>query len=112
MSRFLTRRSEVEAYLLFFLLCVQIAKVYDQYANFVSLEPCLFSLNLRDSYRAYNDRNVADVQIEQSMRTIARGLFSVLATAGRVPVIRCPNNDGPSRMVAEQLCSTIREHLV
>jgi hypothetical protein len=91
---------------------VQIAKVYDQYTNFVSLEPSLFSLNLPESYRAYNDPNVADVQIEQSMGAIVRGLFSVLATAGSVPVIRCPNNDGPSRMVAEQLSSTIREHLV
>ncbi|ETP34740.1 hypothetical protein F442_16967 [Phytophthora nicotianae P10297] len=88
-----------------------IAKVYDQYTNFVSLEPSLFSLNLTDSYRAYNDPNVADVQIEHSMSAIVRGLFSVLATSGSVPVIRCPNNDGPSRMVAEQLSSTIREHL-
>ncbi|KAF1794398.1 Sec1-like, domain 2 [Phytophthora cactorum] len=88
-----------------------IAKVYDQYTNFVSLEPSLFSLNLSDSYRAYNDPNVADVQIEQSMSAIVKGLFSVLATSGSVPVIRCPNNDGPSRMVAEQLSSTIREHL-
>ncbi|CAH0480418.1 unnamed protein product [Peronospora belbahrii] len=88
-----------------------IAKVYDQYSNFVSLEPSLFSLNLPNSYRAYNDPNVADVQIEQSMSAIVKGLFSVLATAGKVPVIRCPNTDGPSRMVAEQLSSTIREHL-
>ncbi|KAG1692671.1 hypothetical protein DVH05_025149 [Phytophthora capsici] len=88
-----------------------IAKVYDQYTNFVSLEPSLFSLNLPESYRAYNDPNVADVQIEQSMNAIVKGLFSVLATSGIVPVIRCPNNDGPSRMVAEQLSSTIREHL-
>ncbi|CAI5715159.1 unnamed protein product [Peronospora farinosa] len=88
-----------------------IAKVYDQYTNFVSLEPSLFSLNLPASYRAYNDPNVADAQIEQSMSVIVKGLFSVLATSGRIPVIRCPNNDGPSRMVAEQLSSTIREHL-
>ncbi|CAI5716800.1 unnamed protein product [Peronospora destructor] len=88
-----------------------IAKVYDQYTNFVSLEPHLFSLNLPASYRAYNDPSVADVQIEQSISVIVKGLFSVLATSGRIPVIRCPNNDGPSRMVAEQLSSTIREHL-
>ena len=99
--------------LVFFLYArVQIAKVYDQYTNFVSLEPSLFSLNLPASYRAYNDPNVADVQIEQSMSVIVKGLFSVLATSGRIPVIRCPNNDGPSRMVAEQQSSTLREHLV
>uniref|UniRef100_M4BGH3 Uncharacterized protein n=1 Tax=Hyaloperonospora arabidopsidis (strain Emoy2) TaxID=559515 RepID=M4BGH3_HYAAE len=88
-----------------------IAKVYDQYTNFVSLEPGLFSLNLPNSYRAYNDPNVADVQIEETMSAVVRGLFSVLATTGRVPVIRCRNDDGPSRLVAEQLSATIREHL-
>ena len=86
--------------------------MYDQYTNFVSLEPGLFSLNLPNSYRAYNDPNVADVQIEETMSAVVRGLFSVLATTGRVPVIRCRNDDGPSRLVAEQLSATIREHLV
>ncbi|DBA03371.1 TPA: hypothetical protein N0F65_004648 [Lagenidium giganteum] len=88
-----------------------ISKVYDQYTNFVSLEPTLFSLHLPNSYRAYNDPSVQDAQIEQNMNTIVRGLFSMLATAGTVPVIRCPNNDGPSRMVAEQLNNLIRDHL-
>lgn len=86
--------------------------MFDQYTNFVSLEPSLFSLNLPSSYRAYNDPHVQDTQIEQSMSGIVQGLFSVLATSGTVPVIRCPNNDGPSRMVAEQLSNTIRDHLV
>lgn len=90
----------------------KIAKVFDQHTNFVSLEPRLFSLNVPRSYCAYNDPSVQDAQIEQSMRGIVQGLFSVLATAGAVPVIRCPNNDGPSRMVAEQLSNLIREHLV
>ncbi|KAF1334082.1 Sec1 family transporter sly1, partial [Globisporangium splendens] len=81
------------------------------YTNFVSLEPSLFSLNLPNSYRAYNDPTVQDKQIEQSMSRIVQGLFSVLATSGTVPVIRCPKNDGPSRMVAEQLSNTIRDHL-
>ncbi|TDH73646.1 hypothetical protein CCR75_004255 [Bremia lactucae] len=88
-----------------------ISKVYDQFTNFVSLEPSLFSLNLPASYQAYNDPNVADVQIEQSMNAIATGLLSMLVTMGSVPVIRSPSTDGPSRMVAERLSSTIREHL-
>ncbi|TMW65873.1 hypothetical protein Poli38472_003638 [Pythium oligandrum] len=88
-----------------------ISKVYDQYTNFVSLEPSLYSLNLPQSYRAYNDPTMADTQIEQSMTSIVRGLFSVLATTGKVPVIRCPNNQGPSRMVAEQLNQMIRDYL-
>ncbi|TYZ68314.1 hypothetical protein PybrP1_006755 [[Pythium] brassicae (nom. inval.)] len=89
----------------------KIAKVFDQYTNFVALEPRLVSLNLPASYRAYNDPSAPDARIEQAMAGVVRGLFSVLATAGAVPVIRCPNNDGPSRMVAEQLSALIREHL-
>lgn len=90
----------------------KIAKVFDQYTNFVALEPRLFSLHLPQSYCAYNDPRVADAHIEEAMGGVVRGLFSVLATAGTVPVIRCPTTDGPSRMVAEQLSAMIREHLV
>ncbi|KAJ0406539.1 hypothetical protein ATCC90586_003518 [Pythium insidiosum] len=88
-----------------------IAKVFDQHTNFVSLEPSLFSLQLANSYRAYNDPALPDTQIEESMSAIVRGIFSVLATMGKVPVIRCPNNDGPSRMVAEQLTQLLRDYL-
>jgi hypothetical protein len=88
-----------------------ISKVYDQYTNFVSLEPTLFTLNIPNSYRAYNDPNVEDSKIENLMNGIVQGLFSVLATIGTVPVIRCPK-DGPSRMVAEQLANAIRDSLV
>ncbi|OQR94306.1 SEC1 family transporter SLY1 [Thraustotheca clavata] len=88
-----------------------ISKVFDQYANFVCLEPQLFSLNQADSYRAYNDASFADSHIEQTMHDITTGLFSVLATLGVVPVIRAPSTDGPSRMVAEELNQVIRDHL-
>ncbi|OQR92252.1 SEC1 family transporter SLY1 [Achlya hypogyna] len=88
-----------------------ISKVYDQHANFVCLEPQLFSLNQANSYRAYNDASIADAQIEQTMADITAGLFSVLATLGTVPVIRAPATDGPARMVAEQLNQTLRDHL-
>ena len=85
--------------------------MYDQHTNFVSLEPTLFSLELAQSYRAYNDPSLTDSQIEQSITAVVHGLFSVVATSGKVPVIRCSNNDGPSRMVAEQLNHMIREYL-
>ncbi|KDO33631.1 hypothetical protein SPRG_01605 [Saprolegnia parasitica CBS 223.65] len=88
-----------------------VAKVFDQHANFVCLEPTLFSLNHASSYRAYNSTAITDSHIEQTMHDITQGLFSVLATLGVVPVIRAPATDGPSRMVAEQLNQTLRDHL-
>ena len=86
--------------------------MFDQHANFVSLEPRLFSLNQVESYRAYNDPKIPDTQIENTMNTITQGLFSVLATLGTIPVIRCSQSEGPARMVAEQLNNEIRDHLV
>ncbi|KAF0686417.1 Aste57867_21788 [Aphanomyces stellatus] len=88
-----------------------ISKVFDQHSNFISLEPQLFSLNQSGSYVACNDARTSDATIEQTMRSITQGLFSVLATLGSIPVIRCPNSDGPSRLVAEQLNQTLRDHL-
>lgn len=46
------------------------------------------------------------------MASIVQGLFSVVATLGVIPIIRCPNNDGPSALVANKLNAMIREHLV
>ncbi|CAK4079657.1 unnamed protein product [Aphanomyces euteiches] len=88
-----------------------ISKVYDQHSNFVSLEPQLFSLNQSGSYVACNDARSSDATIEQAMANITQGLFSVLATMGSIPVIRCPNTEGPSRLVAERLNQTLRDHL-
>ncbi|RHY44838.1 hypothetical protein DYB38_009915 [Aphanomyces astaci] len=81
------------------------------HANFVSLEPQLFSLNQPGSYVACNDAQSSDATIDATMSSIAQGLFSVLATLGTVPVIRCPPTDGPSRLVAERLTQTLRDHL-
>ncbi len=78
----------------------------------MSLEPQLFTLNHVRSYQAYNDASTPDTVIEQTMHSITQGLFSVIATLGVLPVIRCPKNDGPSRMVAEQLNQLLREHVV
>lgn len=46
------------------------------------------------------------------MNQIVQGLFSVLATLGVIPIIRCPNNEGPSTMVAQKLHDLLREHVV
>lgn len=67
-----------------------IAGVHDQYLDFVCLEQQLFSLAKKDSYVLYNGSGVSEQMIEEAMTDIAYGLFSVVATQGKVPIIRCP----------------------
>jgi sec1 family domain-containing protein 1 len=67
-----------------------IAGVHDQYLDFVCLEQHLFSLAKKDSYVQYNNSAASEQMIEQAMTDIAYGLFSVVATQGKVPIIRCP----------------------
>jgi hypothetical protein len=44
--------------------CVgQIVRMHDQFLNFVSLEPTLFTLNHRRSYVMYNDPRLPDTQV-------------------------------------------------
>lgn len=43
----------------------RIEAVYDQYTNFISLEPTLFSLGQRDAYRSLNDPKAAEVSCEK-----------------------------------------------
>lgn len=70
--------------------CLQrIAKVYDQYLEFVTLENGMFSLAQPLSYVQLNDPAAQDPDVEAVVENIANGLFSVLATLGVVPVIRC-----------------------
>lgn len=67
-----------------------IASVHDQYLDFLCLEKNLFSLHKKDSYVMYNGSGATDQSIENAMTEIAYGLFSVVATSGYVPIIRCP----------------------
>lgn len=67
-----------------------IASVHDQFVEFACLENRLFTLNVEDSYLVYNDPGATESDIEMAMNEIAGGLFSVVATLGSVPVIRCP----------------------
>lgn len=68
----------------------QIASVHDQYLDFTCLERRLFSLQKPNSYVMYNGSGATEQMTEESMTDIAYGLFSVVATMGQIPVIRCP----------------------
>jgi hypothetical protein len=87
-----------------------IDRVHDQYNNFVSLEPTLFSLGERDVFPIINDPLVKDTDIMACVDRIVEGLFCVCVTLGSLPVIRC-GRDGPAEMVAKQLDAKLRDHL-
>lgn len=93
--------------------CVaSVSRVYDQYLNFITLENDLFVLKNRDSvsYYAINRGDVKDTEMDNIMDSIVDCLFSVFATLGTVPIIRCPRRNA-AEMVAEKLDKRIRENL-
>lgn len=67
-----------------------IASVHDQYLDYVCMERQLFTLNRLSSYVAMNGSGTTESAMDAQMTEIAYGLFSVVATLGYVPIIRCP----------------------
>lgn len=40
-----------------------VSKIYDQYLDVISLEPQLFTLNIKDSFMLYNESSLGEAQI-------------------------------------------------
>ncbi|XP_014277012.1 protein sly1 homolog [Halyomorpha halys] len=95
--------------------CVSnIHKVFDQYLNFISLEEDMFILKHQSSdeisYYAINRGDIKDTEMDNIMDSVVDSLFSVFATLGTVPIIRCPRGNA-AEMVAEKLDKKLRENL-
>ncbi|ESQ32873.1 hypothetical protein EUTSA_v10003843mg [Eutrema salsugineum] len=88
----------------------RLAKVHDQYLEFVTLEDNFFSLEQRSVYLQLNAPPATDGDIKEVIEKVADGLFCVLATLTVVPVIQCPRG-GPAEMVASSLDQKLRDHL-
>lgn len=88
-----------------------VSQVYDQHLNYVSLEHNLFSLQTSNAYEVLNNPRTTETQIEDMTSRIASGLFSVIATLGSVPVIRCPKGT-VAEAIALKLDSQLRDHLM
>lgn len=88
----------------------KVAKVFDQYVNFVSLSGDAFSLAQKDAYVALNDPTATDAEVETAVADIVQGLFSVCVTLGQLPIIRCPKG-GAAEMIASELERTLRDHM-
>ncbi|KAM0911457.1 hypothetical protein ACQ4PT_013472 [Festuca glaucescens] len=89
----------------------RVARVADQYLDFICLEDGLFSLAQPRAYVALNDPAAADADITAVVDAIALGLFCVASTLGTVPIIRCARG-GPAEMVAAALDARLRDHLL
>ncbi|KAK4537742.1 hypothetical protein CDCA_CDCA14G3767 [Cyanidium caldarium] len=90
-----------------------IARVYDLYANFVSLKRDLFTLLPSvgaGSYAAMFHPQTSEERLHGRVDQIASGLFAVFVTLHCVPYIRCMRH-GPAEMVARKLDAKFREYL-
>ncbi|KAJ7063113.1 Sec1-like protein [Mycena amicta] len=104
-----------------------VEQVLDQYLSFIAPSPTLFSLlpppqpqlppgsvtppASISSYMILNSPSSTEQQIESEIERIASGLFSVVATIGHVPYIRCPRGNA-AEMIAKKLETKIRDALL
>ncbi|WVR08989.1 hypothetical protein IAU60_006049 [Kwoniella sp. DSM 27419] len=115
-----------------------ISSVHDQFLDFLVPSPNLFSLlprrevqqveangtsgkkgnkgpspkevEGRPSYVVLNDPKAGEVEIEEEVERVAKGLFSVITTMNFTPIIRCPRGNA-AEMVARKLDAKLRDHI-
>ncbi|KAK9897232.1 Sec1-like protein [Cystobasidium minutum MCA 4210] len=113
-----------------------VEQVFDQYLDFVVLEPTLFSLlpppttaaipttkriqdatptstpssSTRTIYEMLNDPKATESDVEEVVDRVALGLMNVIATLGQVPIIRCPRGNA-AEMVAHKLDARLRDQV-
>jgi len=87
-----------------------IAKVYDQYCDFVCLDRQLVSLDMKNSFLRLT-RPKSDQALMTYVDRIVDSLFSVFVTLQQVPIIRAsPGN--AAALAAQRLHAKFREHLL
>ncbi|EPQ28845.1 uncharacterized protein PFL1_03648 [Pseudozyma flocculosa PF-1] len=116
-----------------------VQQVYDQFLDYIVLEPNLFELlppsqqatsssapakaivatpnggapasdRVPTTYERLNDPKNGQTEIEAETDRVAKGLFSTLATLGTLPIIRSPKGNA-AELVARKLESKLREHM-
>jgi len=90
----------------------QVARVYDQFMNFVSLEDNLFMTRHNGSYFDFHNPRVSDSDAINNITKTVDSLFSVVAALGKVPIIQCPGKRGDAaEQIAKKLDEKLRDHL-
>ncbi|CAO1614546.1 unnamed protein product [Parajaminaea phylloscopi] len=112
----------------------QVQQVFDQYLDYIVLEPSLFTLLAptasadaapgvaqtngvasssqvpASTYRRLNDPKAGQAEVEAETDRIAASLFSSLATLGNLPIIRSPRGNA-AELVARKLEGKLRDHM-
>ena len=89
----------------------RIARLYDEYTHFISLEEQLVTLNAQHSFVTINDTRQSDDAVSSFIDTITDSLFSLVVSLGVVPVIRA-SPEGAAALVASRLDERLRAHLI
>ncbi|CCL98104.1 uncharacterized protein FIBRA_00098 [Fibroporia radiculosa] len=63
------------------------------------------------TYALLNSPSSTEQQIEEEVERVASGLFSVVATTGHVPIIRCPRGNA-AEMIAKKLETKVRDAIL
>jgi hypothetical protein len=87
-----------------------IARVHDQYLNFISMEENMFQFEHENSYFEFHDSSTTEARAEDNISKTVDALFAVILTMGVVPIIRCPKGDA-AELVAMRLDAKLRDHL-
>eukprot|EP00484_Ammonia_sp_Unknown_P006025 CAMPEP_0197075786 /NCGR_PEP_ID=MMETSP1384-20130603/211784_1 /TAXON_ID=29189 /ORGANISM="Ammonia sp." /LENGTH=669 /DNA_ID=CAMNT_0042514635 /DNA_START=53 /DNA_END=2062 /DNA_ORIENTATION=- len=88
----------------------RLTKMYDQYINYISLSPDLFTLNIANCYESLNGKGQAESHIVAILNQIVDSLFCVLVSLQTIPIIRAQNS-GAAQQIAKQLNDKISTHL-
>eukprot|EP00981_Chlorochromonas_danica_P007329 scaffold1690_cov177-Ochromonas_danica.AAC.6 len=85
-----------------------VAKVYDQYLDFIALESNLFTLNIPHAFSLYNEPSLKEQDIRSFMHRVAMGLVSMVRVLGSLPIIRAPRG-GAAEMLAQEVNTLLKE---
>ncbi|WRT69150.1 uncharacterized protein IL334_006134 [Kwoniella shivajii] len=64
----------------------------------------------RPSYVVLNDPKAGEIEIDEEVERVSKGLFSVITTMNFIPIIRCPRGNA-AEMVARKLDAKLRDHV-
>eukprot|EP01083_Nonionella_stella_P097509 274082_1 len=90
--------------------CHRLTKVYDQYINYTSLSPHLFTLNMTNCYQNIHAPSTSDSTQQTTVNQIVESLFCVIATLETIPIIRAQKG-GAAAQIGELLAHKIAAHL-
>ena len=88
----------------------RISKVFDQYANFVSLTSNLFCCNIQDCYKKLHSNDSDENSLLSLLSEISESLFCTIVTLQKIPLIRAQKG-GAAEQIGKLLANKLSKHL-